>query len=178
MTSHRIATAIVVAYPFWLAMLTVHELGHIVNARLSGGRTQSVSIPLVGFSQTVLSHNPRPLFVAAGGAFWGSVLPLALAGGVCAVTRWQTARGARFARSLAVGFAGFCCIANGGYLAAGGWLDGGDAADLRRLGCPLVVLVMAGVAMVALGLLIWHRSESGSQAGWCDKGSVPAEPRQ
>lgn len=53
-------------YGAWIAMLAVHEAGHVLHAWLSGGQVRRVVIPLVGFSETDVSPNPSPLFVAWG----------------------------------------------------------------------------------------------------------------
>ena len=62
----------------WLLMLAVHESGHVLQGWLSGAKLDAVHLPLFGFSQTDFIVNPHPLFVAWGGAWWGSVLPLAV----------------------------------------------------------------------------------------------------
>lgn len=60
--------SIVGIYPAWLAMMALHECGHILHAWLSGGDVQRVTIPLWGFSITEFGRNPHPAFVAWGGA--------------------------------------------------------------------------------------------------------------
>src|SRR5690242_20603277 len=90
-------------YASWLAMMAVHELGHVFHALLSGGRVRRVEIPLFGFSQTFLRNDPHPLFVAGGGVLWGSVIPLVA--WIACPRRWKAAR-----RALQF-FAGFCLIA-------------------------------------------------------------------
>lgn len=55
-------TAVVLAS--WYGMQLVHEFGHVAHAWLSGGTVARVRIPLIGFSQTQLSRNPHPQFVA------------------------------------------------------------------------------------------------------------------
>ena len=136
----------------WLGMLALHELGHVLNAWASGGGVTRVDLPLVGFSQTHVSPNPHPQFVAWGGAVWGSLLPL-----VCwAIVRWA-APGYAF---LAAFFAGFCCLANGAYLAAGSFVggpnDADDAHELLRHGAQAWQLVAFGVVAAAIGLSMWH----------------------
>jgi hypothetical protein len=98
----------------WQGMLAVHELGHVINAWLSGGTVTKVDLPLIGFSQTHVLPNPHHQFTAWGGALWGTLLPLVL----WAVTR----RCAKAFGFLAAFFAGFCLIANGVYLAAGSFI--------------------------------------------------------
>ena len=56
------------AYVAWLAMLAVHEAGHVLHAAATGGKVVRVELPLLGFSQTHVAPNPRPAVVAWGGA--------------------------------------------------------------------------------------------------------------
>src|SRR5688572_5988492 len=63
-------------YPAWLAMMAVHEAGHVLHAWLSGGTVSAVRVPLLGFSITEFSINPHPHFVAWGGAVCGCLLPV------------------------------------------------------------------------------------------------------
>jgi hypothetical protein len=137
------------AYVAWLAMMAVHEAGHVLHAWATGGRVVRVELPLLGFSRTDVSPNPRPGAVAWGGAVWGCLLPLAA---------WaaspRKAQRVRLAMQL---FAGFCLIANGIYLGVG-WIDGvGDAGDLMRHGTPAWVLVAFGMTATGGGLYLWHR---------------------
>jgi hypothetical protein len=131
----------------WLAMMAVHELGHVLHAAVSGGCVVHVVLHPLAFSRTDLSSNPRPLFVAWGGVIWGSLVPLA----PCA---FRGLRGARLGFLLRF-FAGFCLIANGAYAAAGVVEPVGDAADMIRLGTPRWVLAMFGVPAMAGGLALW-----------------------
>jgi hypothetical protein len=136
-------------YACWLAMMTVHEAGHILHAWLSGGVVERVSIPLVGFSQTFFSSNPRPGFVAWGGAVWGCAIPILLL--------VSLARGPRLVRRASQFFSGFCLIANGVYLGVGWTMRAGDAGDLLRYGTPVWVLIAFGVIAASGGLYLWHR---------------------
>lgn len=121
----------------WLGMLACHEFGHVLHAWASGGIVVGVELPLVGFSETRVSPNPHPQFVAWGGAVWGSLLPL-----VC----WAVVRRAAPALAfLGAFFAGFCSLANGAYLAAGGFIggpnDADDAHELLRHGAQRLALL-------------------------------------
>ena len=136
-------------YLSWLAMLTLHEAGHVLHAWLSGGKVVGLTVPVLGFSQTHVSPNPRPQFVAWGGVIWGSMLPLVL----FAVMRWWRVLGRRIAQF----FAGFCLIAKRAYLALGWLMNSNDAADLRNLGVPVWLMASMGFAGVAGGLWLWHR---------------------
>jgi len=147
-------------YPAWLLLQAFHEVGHVLHAVLSGGQQIDVDLPLFGFSRTDVAINPRPLFVAAGGVIWGSLLPVLL----LAILRRRWA----VAGSTAAAFAGLCLIGNGVYLAVG-WIDRvGDAGDLMKHGVPTAVLIAVGGGMTAAGLWLWHRlgeSTSGKDRG-------------
>lgn len=132
----------------WLAMMAIHELGHVLHAVASGARVERVVLHPLAISRTDVSPNPHPQFVAWGGAVWGTILPLALWG----VTYVATPRHAY----LAAFFAGFCCLANGLYLAVGS-VDGvGDAGDLLRHGAARWQLWLFGLPVSLLGLWVWH----------------------
>ena len=136
-------------YACWLAMMAVHEAGHVLHAWASGGVVERVSIPLLGFSQTMLAVNPRPALVAWGGPVWGCVIPLIL----LAAAMW----GRRSVRQWAQFFAGFCLIANGGYLGIGWTTRVGDASDLLRHGTPVWAMITFGLVASASGFYLWHR---------------------
>jgi len=136
-------------YPSWLAMMAIHETGHVIAACLSGAQVTHVSIPLLGFSRTDVMHNTHPAIVAWGGPIGGTLLPLLL---------WLIARViARPLVRLAQFFAGFCLIINGVYLGVG-WIDAaGDAGDLLRHGTPRAALIVFGAVAFVAGIYIWHR---------------------
>jgi hypothetical protein len=132
----------------WLLMMIVHELGHVLHARLSGGRVATLVLQPLAFSRTDLADNPHPLFVCWGGALWGCGLPLLLAG---LLRLWK-----RDLAYLGAFFAGFCLIANGAYLAAGSFIGAGDAGDLMRCGSPPWLLILIGLPAMAGGLWLWN----------------------
>jgi hypothetical protein len=137
----------------WLAMMAVHEWGHVFNAWLSGGIVSKIVLHPLAFSRTDLSANPHPLFVAWGGAIWGYLIPLGLLAFVHFITPTY--------RYLFAWWAGFCCIANGAYLACG-WLfsGGGYAADdanvILQNGGARWQLVVFGLIAVPMGLWLWN----------------------
>lgn len=135
-------------YAGWLGMMAVHEAGHVLHARVSGGVVERVHVPLVGFSQTFYSANPRPQFVAWGGPVWGCVIPLMALG--------VLTRGPRRLREAVQLFAGFCLVANGAYLGVGCIERAGDAGDLRHHGTPAWVMLAFGITAIAAGLFLWH----------------------
>ena len=145
----RLLFRVAFLYACWLGMMAVHEFGHVLHARLSGGRVALVTIPLLGFSRTDLAENPRPLFVAAGGAVWGCAIPLILYG-TAALLRLRGVKWLQF-------FAGFCLVANGTYIAIAAVTKEADGADLLRHGAPQWVLVSGGVLATVARFYLWHR---------------------
>lgn len=132
----------------WYGMMVVHEAGHVLAAWMSGGRVARVVLDPLAFSRTDLAVNPRPLFVAAAGAVWGSAFPVAI---------WLVAMVARLRiQFLFQAFAGFCLIANGLYLATATVMPTGDSQDLLRLGAPLWAVVAPGLAAFIGGLAMWN----------------------
>lgn len=132
----------------WLGMMAVHELGHVMHLLLSGGTVQYVVLHPLEISYTHPGENPHPLIVAWGGAIWGCAIPLA----TVAIVR-GAARGFDY---LAAFFAGFCLIANGAYLGADAFLQGGDGRELVAHGVPPWLLVLFGLAAVVGGLFLWN----------------------
>lgn len=133
----------------WLAMQAIHEFGHVLHAWTSGGRIKAVLLTPLEISRTDVEPNPHPQFVAWGGPVWGSLLPLAGWLAVCQA-RCSRAWWLRF-------FAGFCLIANGGYLLAGAFYPVGDAQVLMQNGAPAAALIAFGLAACVPGLTLWHR---------------------
>jgi hypothetical protein len=136
--------------PFcWLAMMAVHELGHILAALISGGMVTQVVVHPLAISRTDVEPNPHPLIVVWGGPLFGVAAPLLI---------WAaTAAGHLYLAFLSRFFAGFCLIANGAYLGVGSLVRVGDAGVMLRLGTPLWLLSLFGLLAVPLGLLLWHR---------------------
>ncbi len=146
---YRTLLVVPLLYGSWLLMMVLHELGHVLHGWASGATVTRVMLGPHVLSMTMLEPNPHPLFVAWGGALWGSVLPLGL-WGCLALARSSRAYLARF-------LAGFCLAANGGYLAGGALAMAGDAGDMAALGCPRWLPVLAGLPIFAAGLWLWHR---------------------
>jgi hypothetical protein len=133
----------------WLGMQAVHELGHVLGA-WGGGETVSKVVlhPLV-ISRTDASHDRHPLLVVWSGPILGSLLPLAVLG----ITRLL--RSGLF--YLFQFFAGFCLVANGGYVGVGSFGGVGDAGELMRYEAPRWALIAFGLVCVPLGLCLWNR---------------------
>ncbi|HJT33568.1 MAG TPA: M50 family metallopeptidase [Pirellulales bacterium] len=147
----------------WLAMIALHEFGHVLHASISGGQVTEIELPPRGLGHTRVGLNPHPLFVAWGGACWGCSLPLLIWLGV---RRWTE----RYL-PLATFFAGMCLIANGAYLAAGGFIgasnDADDAHELLRHGAAHGQLLVLGIPAVLAGLWLWHGLGPVMRAPWC-----------
>ncbi|MBT4866786.1 MAG: hypothetical protein HON53_16910 [Planctomycetaceae bacterium] len=132
----------------WLAMIAVHELGHVVGAWVTGGSVERVVLYPLAISRTDVSPNPHPGIVVWLGPIVGAILPLAL---FAVVPRRLTVL-----RNVARFFAGFCLIANGGYIAYGA-IDGvGDCGEMLRNGTPQWVLYAFGAVTIPLGLSVLH----------------------
>jgi hypothetical protein len=138
----------------WLMMQAVHEGGHTLAAVLSGGRIAKVVLHPLAISRTDVEPNPHPLPVVWSGPLFGAFAPLA--------AWWMLRRRV----PIAIGwllrvFAGFCLVANGGYLMTALWDPAGDTADLLRLGCPAALVAGVGLALFAAGFAVWHGLGSG-----------------
>lgn len=158
--SARQALLISTFLPFcWLAMQSVHELGHVLAARATAGEVRRVVLNPLTISRTDVAPNPRPLLVCWAGPLMGAVLPF---------IAYLSARLARFPQLFLFRFfAGFCLIANGVYIGAGAFEGVGDAGDLLRLGMPIGALVGFGVFTAPWGLWMWHgQRESFANANW------------
>jgi hypothetical protein len=140
-------TSVIVAS--WLGMQAVHELGHVLGARVTGGRVAKVVWHPLTISRTDLAHNPHPLFVVWAGPVMGVLLPLA-SWGVAAAMAGPGAFVNRF-------FAGFCMVANGAYIALGSFDGIGDCGTMLRLGSPIWSLWIFGAITIPIGLWLWHR---------------------
>jgi hypothetical protein len=133
----------------WLAMMAVHEAGHVLGALLTGGTVKMVVLHPLKISCTVLSHNPQPLLVTWAGPVLGVLIPLAVFG-VAAAIRLPGAYLLRF-------FAGFCLIVNGVYIGVGSIEKIYDADDMLRHGSQTWHLWLFGAVTMPLGLGLWHR---------------------
>ena len=132
----------------WLGMQAVHEFGHCVGAWLTGGTVERVDLKPWSISQTVLSHNPRPLIVVWAGPMLGVALPV-LIGLVFVIVKWSFAFVLRF-------FAGFCLVANGLYLGVGWFFEIGDCGEMLRHGSSVWHLWLFGLVAVPMGFGLWH----------------------
>jgi hypothetical protein len=135
----------------WLAMLALHESGHVLMGWLIGAHGPTVHLPLLGISRTDFALNPHPLAVAWGGPLFGCILPAA----TFAAARCFTTKQNIF---LLAWLAGFCLIANGGYLLGGAILTGrgDDGSVILQHGGSRWQLFAFGLGAVAAGLYLWN----------------------
>ena len=132
----------------WLGMQAVHEFGHCLGAWLTGGAVERVELKPWSISQTILSHNPKPLNVVWAGPVVGVVLPVMI-WIVAGVSKWTFAFVLRF-------FAGFCLVANGLYLGVGSFFEIGDCGEMIRHGASMWQLWAFGLVTVPIGFWLWN----------------------
>jgi len=104
------AFLVVVVLNCWLLMQGIHELGHVLAAKVTGGTVSRVVWWVTSISRTDVDPNPSPLLVCWGGPLFGSIVPAIAVATVSRIGRRS---------ELAEFFAGFCLIANGAYLSVG-----------------------------------------------------------
>lgn len=148
---HRLPQIVLVASTLlgsWIGMQAVHEAGHVLGAWSTHGKVARVVLHPMTISRTDLADNPSPLLVVWAGPLFGVVAPL-LAGCLAGAARLPGAFVLRF-------FAGFCLIANGGYIGVGSFDGVGDCGEMLRHGSDLWQLWLFGVVTAPVGLLLWH----------------------
>lgn len=142
----------------WLGMMAVHEFGHALAAWTSGGSVERVYLHPLAFSHTILAANPSPLYVVWGGPLLGCLIPLLLLVCVRLLAKPYT--------YLATFFAGFCLIANGGYLLGGIFYGGNtldDGAVILKLGGAVWQLLLFSLLTIPAGL--WLLNDLGKHFG-------------
>ena len=132
----------------WLAMMLVHEGGHILGAICTGGQIRAVIWHPLVFSRTDVQPNPHPLIEVWAGPVLGCLLPLAV-WCVPAIRRWGLGY-------LVAFFVGFCLIANGAYVGVGAFDPVGDAREMIRLGTPRGAMIAFGFVAMSAGFYLWH----------------------
>ena len=133
----------------WLGMQAVHEAGHVLGAKASGGAINQVVLHPLTISRTDLAEDPAPLFTVWAGPLFGVLSPLAI-WGIAAALRMRGVFVLRF-------FAGFCLIANGAYIGVGSFEGIGDCGQMLRHGSERWQLWLFGVVTVPSGFWLWHR---------------------
>ena len=135
--------------PFcWLGFMAVHELGHVLAAVGTGGQVQKVVVHPLAISRTDIQPNPSPLVTVWAGPLVGVVLPIAI--WACfKLFKWSCEFLARF-------FAGFCCVANGGYIGVGSFERIGDAGAMLSHGSAIWALWIFGIVCAVVGFWLWH----------------------
>jgi hypothetical protein len=133
----------------WLGMQAVHELGHVLGAKLTGGKVSRVVLHPLTISRTDLEANPRPLTVVWAGPIVGVVLPVLL---------WLALAAAKVPGAFVLRFfAGFCLLANGLYIGVGSFEGIGDCGEMLRHGSDRWQLWLFGAVTAPFGLWLWHR---------------------
>jgi len=132
----------------WLGMQSVHELGHVLGARATGGTVIRVVLYPTTISRTEVFPNPHPLIEVWAGPIVGSFLPL-LTYLAAAALRSPGLYLFRF-------FAGFCLVANGSYFLAGAFQQMGDPGELLRYGAHLWQLLLFGLITTPFGFWLWN----------------------
>ena len=132
----------------WMAFMAVHELGHVLGAKVTGGTVAKVVIHPLAISRTDVSPNPSPLITVWAGPILGVSLPVFL----WSFMYWWRMKTEFLARF----FAGFCLVANGVYLGVGLFEPIGDAHVIVSRGTPSWCLWLFGIATVPTGLLLWN----------------------
>jgi hypothetical protein len=132
----------------WLGMQAVHELGHVLAARITRGRVANIALHPLGISRTDLAANPHPLAVAWAGPVFGATAP---------VLAWQLAGAYRLAVAFLLRFfAGFCLVANGLYIGVGSFGRIGDCGEMLRHGAAPWHLWLFAIATVPAGFTLWN----------------------
>lgn len=130
----------------WVLMLLTHEVGHGVAALLTGGEIVSADLRPGVLGHTLVEPNPQPHWVVWGGFLSGCAVPLGA---------WGVVRIAVPKLSGDLGLlSGFCLLANGAYLAAGGGESLTDTGVLLSLGWPYPVLMAIGLLLAVPGYLL------------------------
>lgn len=145
---HQVTLIIAFLAFSWLAMMVVHELGHVGGAVTTGATVEKVVLHPLAISRTDVSNNQHPLIVIWSGPIFGALLPLLM---LLVIKRTKCA-----CWPLAKFFAGFCLVANGGYIGFGSFEQIGDAGDLLIHGSPAWTLWLFGVVTVPLGFWLWN----------------------
>jgi len=123
-----------------LAMMLVHELGHVLAAWLTGGRIVYANLYPGQLPSTLVQPNPHPSIVLWAGLLGGWVLPII----VFLLSPGVFRRGAGC-------WAAFCLLAGGVYLAAGGGERLTDTGALLAEGWSHALLIATGGAVAAIG---------------------------
>jgi len=150
---------LIVTFPLfcWLGMQIVHESGHVIAAKATGGTIVAAVLYPTAISRTEVFPNPHPLIEVWAGPVIGSVLPL-IAYLIAKLLRTPGAYLVRF-------FAGFCLAANGSYVLAGAIARMGDPGDLLRYGAARWQLIAFGFVTASLGLWLWNKLGPGFGLG-------------
>jgi hypothetical protein len=146
-TLRRLVRFLAIATVCWLGMQWVHEAGHALGCRLSGGHIERVVLTPWTFSRTDPADDPHPLVTGWGGPVLGVLFPL--------LAHLMVPRS-----HLVRVFAAFCLFANGTYIFFAAFTPLADAATLRRHGAPLWSLLLFGLAAMTAALPLTLRANN------------------
>ena len=143
--------AALVAIALWvgIAMMLVHELGHVAAAWATGGVVRSLELRPGKLSHTLVAPNPSPSVVLWGGFVVGWLAP----GAVAVATRRVNGVLGPTIRA----WAAFCLLAGGSYLAVGAGERLTDTGQMLRVGWPLWSLVAIGGGVAIVGYALSRR---------------------
>ena len=131
------------AFAYNLA-IGLHELGHAIVARLTGGRVLQVNLHPFGTSSVEIDPDPFPIATLAGGILLGPALASS-----AAALAWRSRRSpALHVHMTAVASLG----TTGTYLAVGSLAGMGDAGDLIGLGVPAAALLATGLLALSASM--------------------------
>ncbi|MFT5303320.1 MAG: hypothetical protein ACI814_004139 [Mariniblastus sp.] len=139
----------------WLAMMAVHEFGHIIGAILSGSTIEQVVLSPLTISRTDVRPNNAPTLVVWLGPILGCLIPWLFA--------WIIPQHRTVEKNIGLFWGGFCLIANGAYIGLGSIDQIGDCGEMLRNGSPPAALWGFGILAVGSGFYAWHRLGSVQQ---------------
>lgn len=133
----------------WFPFMCVHELGHILSAKINHGTIEEVKLIPWEFSHTIINNSHHPLMDVWAGPIVGCFLPLVI---------WLLTRNKNTIRFYTGSFAGFCFLANGLYIGLG-WIDKvGDTGDIIRNNGNIASMVIFGFIACVSAFMMWHHT--------------------
>ena len=126
--------------------MAIHELGHILSAKLNKGTIEHVELRPWTISHTMISGSNNPVMDAWLGPITGITIP---------VLAWIALHKTNFKTPLLF-FAGFCLIANGIYLGLGWIGPHGDCKTIIDNGGQTWPMIIFGLISSVAGFTSWH----------------------
>ena len=132
----------------WYLMMAVHELGHVIGAKMSNGTVTKVVLHPLAISRTDVQPNSSPGIVVWAGPIFGCTLPLGIFF-ISHLFRNPLHYLVRF-------FTAFCFVANGAYIGFGSFDAIGDAGTMLKSGSPFWCLLLFGMLTIPVGFWLWN----------------------